>query len=195
MVTGVILAGGRSRRMGRNKALLPVGDRTLVEVIVARLREAALDPLLLVANTPEAYAHLGLQVVSDALPSGHPLVGIYSGVLHADGPAFVCACDMPFLNPALIRSMAALAEGVDAVVPRHNGNYEPLHAVYTPACLDAIRRSIAAQGRSTGFLTEVRIRVVEEDDLRRIDPELASFVNVNTPEEYADALTRIRLPR
>jgi len=195
MMTGVILAGGRNRRMGRNKALLPVGDRTLVEVIAARLREAGLDPLLLVANTPEAYAHLGLPVVPDALPSGHPLVGVYSGVLHADGPAFVCACDMPLLNPTLIHALAALADGVDAVVPRHDGEYEPLHAVYTPACLDAIRRCIAEQGRSTGFLTEVRVRVVEEDDLREIDPELRSFVNVNTPEEYADVLERLRLAR
>jgi len=190
MLTGVILAGGHSRRMGQNKALLPVGGRALVEVVAARLREAGLGPLVLVANDPEPYARTGLPVVPDALPPGHPLVGVYSGVLHAGGPAFVCACDMPFLSPALVAHMAALSDGVDAVVPRHGRKYEPLHAVYTPACLDAIRRCVAEGRRSAGFLADVRVRFVDRDEVRRFDPALLSFFNVNTPDEYADALAR-----
>lgn len=191
MLAGVILAGGHSRRMGRNKALLPVGDRTLVEIVAARVGDACGQPPLLVTNTAEDYARTGLRCIPDALPSGHPLVGVYSGLRHVSGPAFVCACDMPFLSAALIRHMAALTGDVDVVIPRHRGEYEPLHAIYTPACLPAIEQCIARGARTAGLLASVRVRIVEEDDIRRFDPELASFVNVNTPEEYAVLLERL----
>jgi len=186
-MTGVVLAGGRSRRMGRDKALLPIGGATLIELVVARLREVCGERLLLVTNTPEAYRQLGVQIVPDALPPGQSLVGIYTGLRHAGEPAFVCACDMPFLSPPLIRHMAALAEGADVVIPRHGGEYEPLHAVYTPACLDPIRRCVERQGRNIDFLAEVRVRIVDEPELRRFDPDLRSFANLNTPEDYAAA--------
>jgi molybdopterin-guanine dinucleotide biosynthesis protein A len=91
---------------------------------------------------------------------------------------------MPFLCPALIRHMGALAGSADVVIPRVI-DYEPLHAVYTPACLEPITRVLAAGGRNAGILAEVRARILEEPELRRFDPELRSFVNVNTPEEYA----------
>jgi molybdopterin-guanine dinucleotide biosynthesis protein A len=188
MLTGVILAGGQSRRMGRNKALLPFGESTVIEVIVARLRDACGDNLLLVTNTPGDYRRLGIPMVPDALPSGQSLVGIYTGVARAGGPAFVCGCDMPFLSPPLIRYMAALAPGVDVVIPRHDGEFEPLHAIYTPACLEPIRRCVERQGRSIDIVHEVRARVVEASEVRRFDPDLRSFLNVNTPEEYAQAL-------
>jgi molybdopterin-guanine dinucleotide biosynthesis protein A len=194
-ISGVILAGGRSRRMGRDKALLSVDGRTLVEIVADRLREAGADPLLVVTKAPERLGHLarvGLRVVEDALPSGHPLAGAYTGLLHANGPSFVCACDMPFLNSALIRFLAELANGADAVVPRHGRGYEPLHAVYTPACLDAMRRCVARHDATTGFLADVRVHVVEEADVRRFDPHLASFENVNTPQEFEAALVRLR---
>jgi molybdopterin-guanine dinucleotide biosynthesis protein A len=194
-LTGVILAGGRSRRMGRDKAFLPVGSRTLVEVIGERLREVCGERLLLVTNAPADYRHLGIRTVSDALPSGQSLVGIYTGILHARGPVFVCGCDMPFLNPALIRHLRSRLEDADVVMPRHGGDYEPLHAVYTRACLEPIRRCIERQGRSTDFLPEVRPLVVDEDELRRFDPDLRSFTNVNTPEEYAALLRRLESER
>lgn len=181
---GVILAGGESQRMGRTKALLPVGETTLIEAVIARLREACPE-ILIVTNTPELFRHLEVQMVPDALPGRQSLVGIYTGVLHTGGPAFVCACDMPFLNPALIRHLGSLADGVDVVIPRHHREYEPLHAVYTPACLEPIRRCAQRHGRNTGFLSDVRVRVVEVEEIRRFDPDLRSFVNVNTPEDYA----------
>ncbi len=192
-VTGVILAGGQSQRMGRDKAFLPVGGRTLIECVIARLHEACGERLLIVTNSPEPYRRLGLRIVSDALPPGQSLVGIYTGVLHAEEPAFVCACDMPFLNPALIRHMGALAQDADVVIPRHGGEYEPLHAVYAPACLDPIRRCVERQGRNIGFLPDVRVRVVDEEELRRFDPDLRSFVNVNTPEEYEELRSSLEL--
>ena len=171
--------------MGRDKAFLPFGGATLVEAVAARLREACAD-VLVVANNPDPYGALGLRAVPDALPERRSLVGIYTGVLHAGGPAFVCGCDMPFLCPALIRHMGALADSADAVIPRVR-DYEPLHAVYTPACLDAITRVLAAGGRNADVLRDVKTVVLEADELRRFDPELRSLVNLNTPEEYAAA--------
>lgn len=173
--------------MGRNKAFLPFGDATLIEAVIARLREACGD-LLLVTTAPDAYRHLGLPMVSDALPHGRSLAGIYTGVLHARGPAFICGCDMPFLNPALIRYLGGLSGDADVVIPAHGGVLEPLHAVYTPACREAILRCLERGGSNVGFLPDVRVRVVEEDELRRYDPALRSFVNVNTPSEYESAL-------
>lgn len=193
MTAGVILAGGQSRRMGRNKALLPVGPQTLIEIVIGRLREACTH-LLLVTNTPEVYRHLDIQMVPDALPERQSLVGIYTGILHTAEPAFVCACDMPFLNPRLIRFLLSLAEGADVVIPRHDGRYEPLHAVYAPACLDPIRRCVLRGGRSVDFLGEVRTRVVDADEIRRFDPDLRSFVNLNTSEDYAQLLRRAHAP-
>jgi molybdopterin-guanine dinucleotide biosynthesis protein A len=190
MATGVILAGGQSRRMGRDKAFLPLGSRTLIEVVIARLREACAD-LLLVTNTPDAYRRFGLRMVPDALPHRQSLVGIYTGILEAAQPAFVCACDMPFLSPPLVRHLVSLAGEADVVIPRHGGEYEPLHAVYTPACLEPIRRCIARGGRNVDFLTEVRTRVVDAEEIRRFDPDLRSFANLNTPEEYREVLREI----
>lgn len=187
---GVILAGGESRRMGRPKALLRVGESTLIEAVIGRLRGACSE-ILIITNTPELYRHLRLRMVPDALPGRQSLVGIFTGVLHMGGPAFVCACDMPFLNPALIRHLGSLADGVDVVIPRHGGDYEPLHAVYTPACLEPIRRSVQRRERNTGFLQEVKVRVVEVEEIRRFDPDLRSFVNVNTPEDYARIQTAV----
>lgn len=191
MLTGVILAGGRSRRMGRNKALLPVGRRTLIEIVRERLREVCGERLLLVTNSPADYRHLGMRMVPDAAPPGHSLVGIYTGVLHAGGPAFVCGCDMPSLNPTLIRYLASLIEDADVVMPRPGDEYEPLHAIYTPACLGPMRRCVERRGRSVDFLSEVRVRVVDAAALRRFDPTLESFTNLNTPEEYAAFVRRL----
>jgi molybdopterin-guanine dinucleotide biosynthesis protein A len=184
MLGGVVIAGGESRRMGRIKALLPIGGSTLIESVLARLREACPE-VLIVTNSPKLFGHLGVRMVPDALPGRQSLVGIYTGILHMGGPAFVCACDMPFLSPPLIRHLGALADDVDVVIPRRHGEYEPLHAVYTPACLEPIRRCVQRHGRNTGFLDEARVRVVEVEEIRRFDPELRSFVNVNTPEDYA----------
>jgi molybdopterin-guanine dinucleotide biosynthesis protein A len=185
-VIGVILAGGDSRRMGRDKAFLPFGGATLIERVASRLRDACTD-VLVVANSPAPYQALGLRTVPDALPERRSLVGIYTGIMHAGGPAFVCGCDMPFLCPALIRHLGALAESADVVIPRVK-DYEPLHAVYTPACLKPIKRVLAAGGRNADLLRDVTTTVLEAEDLRRFDPDLRSLVNLNTPEDYAAAL-------
>lgn len=169
--------------MGRDKAFLPFGAATLVETVAARLREACSD-VFVVANDPAPFQARGLRTVPDALPGRRSLVGIYTGILHAGGPAFVCGCDMPFLCPPLIRYMGTLADATDVVIPRVR-DYEPLHAVYTPACLGPVARVLASGGRNADILADVRARILGPDELRRFDPELRSLVNINTPEDYA----------
>ncbi len=172
--------------MGRDKAFLPFGGAALVERVAARLREAC-GEVLVVTKNPELYGALGLRAVRDALPDRRSLAGIYTGVLEAGGPAFVCGCDMPFLCSALVCHMGALAETADVVIPRVR-DYEPLHAVYTPACLEPIKRVLADGGRNTDVLRGLRVRELDAGELRRFDPDLRSLMNVNTPEDYASAL-------
>lgn len=184
---GVILAGGESRRMGRDKAFLPFGGATLVERVAARLRDAC-DDVVIVTNNPEPYEALGLRAVRDALLHRRSLAGIYTGVLQAGGTAFVCGCDMPFLCPALVRHMGTLADAADVVIPRVR-DYEPLHAVYTPACLAPITRVLAEGGRNADVLRHLNVVELAADELRRFDPDLRSLLNINTPEDYASALS------
>ncbi|HKX18825.1 MAG TPA: molybdenum cofactor guanylyltransferase [bacterium] len=186
-VIGVIVAGGESRRMGRDKAFLPFGGTTLVERVAARLRDAC-DDVVIVTNNLVPYEALGLRAVHDALPHRRSLAGIYTGVLQAGGPVFVCGCDMPFLCPALVRHMGVLAEAADVVIPRVL-DYEPLHAVYTPACLAPMKRVLAEGGRNADVLRGLTVVELGAAELRRLDPDLRSLLNINTPEEYASALS------
>lgn len=195
-VTGVVLAGGRSSRMGTNKALLEVGGVRLIDGAVATLR-AIFPEVLLIANDPEAYVSLGLPVFPDLLPGKGPLGGLYTAVSAAHHPwAFCLACDMPFANPTLIRYLASLAEEFDVVVPRTPEGVQPLHALYGKTCLPAMRRHLDEDRLKIDRLYDgLRVRYVEEDEMRPHDPELLSFWNLNTRGELAQARARARLRR
>ena len=191
----IILAGGQSRRMGRNKALLRLAaDRpTLIEEVVATV--APLGPILLVTNTPDTYAFLDLPMVPDARPGAGALGGLYSGLEAATAPFnLVVACDMPFLQPALLRALADQPRDYDVLIPRWQeaGQTKPqletLHAIYSRACLPAIAAHLdAGDLRLISFFPDVRVRYVDEPELRQSDPTLQSFRNLNTPDELAEA--------
>lgn len=188
-VTGVIQAGGRSTRMGgQPKALLGLGGKRIIERVVDAVG-AVLDDLLLVTNTPERYAFLGLPMVPDAFPEGGALGGIYSGLRAVGGDAaFTVACDMPFLHPAIVRMVVERAGEGDVVIPRTGVQLETMHAVYGKRCLPAMEARLrAGQLKIVGFFPDVR--VVELDSAAMAShraPEVA-FMNVNTPEELARA--------
>lgn len=185
-MTGVILAGGQSRRMGQDKALLHIGRRTIIERVVEVLSRVC-DPLLVVTNSPSSYAFLGLEMLGDLLPGRGALGGIYSALFFSPTPrAFVVACDMPLLNPDLISHLLAQPSRWDVVVPRVGEWLEPLHAVYSRRCLPRVEELLLAGGRKiTDFYSRVRVLEVPEEDLRRVDPELRSLMNVNTREDLA----------
>jgi len=178
------MAGGKSRRMGRDKAWLDLGDgRPIVQRVIDVLRDVA-DEVFLVAND-ERFATLGLRVVPDRFPEGGALGGIATGVGAATHDrVLVAACDMPFLRPDVFRLLIARSEGYDVVIPKVGDDLETLHALYAKACLPAMEHALGAgKMRIVSFLGEVRVLELGEDELRRVDPGLASFTNVNTPEE------------
>jgi molybdopterin-guanine dinucleotide biosynthesis protein A len=193
-LTGAILAGGRSRRMGRPKALLPVGGVPMV-ARVARALGRVCRHVLAVSDDPAPLAFLGVPVIPDAFPGRGPLGGLQAALAAATTPyVAVAACDMPFLNPAVVAYLAGKAVGWDGAVPAGVGpagsmGYEPLCAVYARGCLGAVEARLrAGDGRMTSFFPDVRLRPVPREELERVDPGLRSFWNANTPEEYEAAL-------
>ncbi|HXH13048.1 MAG TPA: molybdenum cofactor guanylyltransferase [Alphaproteobacteria bacterium] len=187
-VTGVILAGGKSRRMGRDKAFLPFGRGVLIERVIAVLRRVT-DEILLITNTPEQYHRFALPMFADVIPEAGSLGGIYTGLVYARTPYSLClACDMPFVKPEFLRFLCGIAPEADVVIPRNADDFQPLCAVYAQACREPIQQCIQ-RGRLkiTNFFDQVRVRVVEGEELARYDPQDLMFFNANTPEEYEQA--------
>jgi len=201
-LAGVVVAGGQSRRLGQDKRRLRLwGDDgpTLLAHTLGVLAPLCAE-LVVVLNDPEAWPGLPARAVPDAYPDAGALGGIYSGLAAAQAPrAIVVAADMPLLSPAVLRAMLAAGGEYDAIVPRSPRperarnvlDLEPLHAVYTRACLAPLRSTLdAGRRRIIDFLDQVRVRVVEPAELAAADPEGRSFRNINTPEEL-DEVRRI----
>lgn len=196
-----ILAGGQSRRMGRDKALLEFGGRPLLARVIERAAGVAGEMLLIATQRPE-YAPFGLRVVPDRYPQCGSLGGIFTAVSEAaNACCLVLACDMPFINPDFLEYMAQQPRDYDVLVPalpaeRSNQStketLETLHAIYSKECLPAMERQLR-EGvlKVAGFFSEVRVQRIPEETIRRFDPQLLSFFNANTPEEFEWARRRL----
>jgi molybdopterin-guanine dinucleotide biosynthesis protein A len=186
-VTGVILAGGKSSRMGSNKALLPYRGGRFIESIHRQL-SGLFDEVLVVTNSPEQYAFLGCRMVSDLYRDMGALAGLHSGLVHSRTPhIFAVACDMPYLNDAVIRTLAARRHQMEVIIPEGNNGLEPLHAVYSRSCLPAMETALqTGKRRLISFFPEVQVMIVPGDTIRFVDPHLDSFRNINTPADYYD---------
>ncbi len=189
-VSAAIMAGGKSRRMGQDKAWIELDGEPLIARVAMVLAQVA-DEVIVVANDPR-YGSLGLRVVPDRFPEGGALGGIATGVsAAAHERVLVAACDLPFLSAEVWRVLLEHRFEADVVIPKVGGEFETLHAVYTKACVAPMERALAAgKMRVISFFDEVRVQPVEERELREVDPTLRSFTNVNTPEELAAALQR-----
>lgn len=187
-MTGIVLAGGKSSRMGVNKAFIEFGGKRLIEATVECLK-ALFPEVLIIANDPPLYTYLGVKVTSDLIPDSGSLGGIYTGLSAATYPTcFFVACDMPFLNVELIKLLVREAEGWDVVVPRVKGELQPLHAVYAKSCLPLMKQSIDASVlKIARFFPKAKVKIIEEPALRAVDPYLFGFMNVNTPLELEQA--------
>ncbi len=188
MVTGVLLAGGRASRMGgRDKAFAAVGGEPIA-VRTIRLFRGLFPQVLVATNRPDRFRHLEVETVPDRFFDCGPLAGVHAALLASHHPhVFVAACDMPGLDPAVIRYLVArIRPGVDAVVPRWENDIEPLHAVYAARALGTIEECLRS-GRCAlrDFLPRVTVDYVDEDVLRAIGPAARSMTNVNTLEELA----------
>lgn len=188
-VTAAILAGGKSTRMGTNKAVLQVHGRPMIEQVCAAVASLCRETIL-VTNTPEEYAHLQLPMFGDQFPEHGSLGGLYTAVQAARWPhVLVVACDMPLLNPALLAYLIAVRHAADAIVPQWDEFPEPLHAIYAKSCASAMRACLQAKRlKITSFFGACAVRLVSRAEIEVFDPTGMSFRNVNTPEELAAVL-------
>ena len=188
-VTAAILAGGKSTRMGTNKAVLRVRGRPMIEHACAAVASLCRETIL-VTNTPEEYAHLQLPMFGDQFPEHGSLGGLYTAVQAARWPhVLVVACDMPLLNPALLAYLIAVRHAADAIVPQWDEFPEPLHAIYAKSCASAMRACLQAKRlKITSFFDACAVRLVSRAEIEVFDPTGMSFRNVNTPEELAAVL-------
>jgi molybdopterin-guanine dinucleotide biosynthesis protein A len=173
---------------GQPKALLELGGSRIIERVLDAIRPVV-DDVLVVTNTPELYAFLGLPMVADAYPDHGSLGGIYSGLAAAPGDvAFTVACDMPFVHPEVARLVVARAGEADVVVPRVRDQLETLHAAYARPCLPHIEARLrAGRLKIVGFFEDVRVIEIPEAEVARWRAPDVAFMNVNTPEELARA--------
>jgi molybdopterin-guanine dinucleotide biosynthesis protein A len=184
-VSVAILAGGQSRRMGRDKAFLPVGGCPVIERVIQRVMPLS-DDVTIITNTPERYHHLGCRIESDVYPGKGSLGGIYTAIHVARcSYCLVVACDMPFLNPDLLRHLMTLTPDFDVVIPCIKAFPETMHAIYGKGCLEPIeRRLLIDHLKIIAFFEDVRVCYVERNDVARFDPNFYSFLNMNTPADW-----------
>lgn len=186
--TSIILAGGRSLRLGHDKVLETVGSRSLLEKVVESVVPLSSEVIIVTGkerSIPRLERYPDLRVETDILPGKGPLVGIYTGLrVSATFCNLVVASDMPFLNQALLRYMMGLSDGFDVVAPRVGDKVEPLHSVYNRSCLETIETMIEKGELGVHkLLPLVNTRYVGEEEITRFDPKQLSFFNVNTAKD------------
>jgi molybdopterin-guanine dinucleotide biosynthesis protein A len=183
-MTGIILSGGKNRRMGTNKAFLKIDGERLIDRTVRIFREIFKE-IILVTNSPLEYLDQDVEIVTDIYKGKGALGGIFTGIFHAAGSEnFVAACDMPYLNRSFIEYMAGLAKGYDIVVPHTAEGFQPLHAIYSKNCLAPIKKLLLEDKlKVSGFFKGRKIFMIEEEILRSFDPEGRMFFNVNTKDD------------
>ena len=185
-----IIAGGQSRRMGRDKAFVQLHGKAMIEHVIARSSDLGQAETILITNKRDRYAHLGLPMYSDILPDKGSLGGIYTALMRAQAPyVLVLACDMPFISGDLLRFMIAqINDETDIVVPRVDGYPQGMHAIYSKACLEPIRKQLEANRlKIIRFYDAMRVRYLDEADYGSYDPDARSFTNLNTPGELEQA--------
>ena len=196
-ISCVVLAGGKGLRLGQDKALETIGNKSLLHWVVSYL-SLFKSNIIIVTAEKQSLSQLTdypqLRIVTDAYPDKGPLAGICTGLAASDSfYNLVVACDMPFLNYALLDYMLQISADFDLVIPRLGDMVEPLHAVYSKTCLPPIK-SLLEQGNLSirGLFSLVRVRYVEATEINRFDPEHLSFFNINTEADLDKARQMIK---
>ena len=191
-VTGIILAGGKGLRLGREKALEKIGKKRLIDRVIDSLKKVCQEILVITSqgqsNKIES-AHLDVKIVVDLYPGKSALGGIYTGLLKSTTfNNLVVACDMPFLNSKILHYMIDSTPGFDVVVPRMNNTVEPLHAIYSLNCIQAIEKLLNENKLAVSeILKLVKTNYIDSYELKKFDPELLSFFNINTQADLIRA--------
>ncbi len=192
-MTGIVLAGGHSRRLGRNKAREYFGERMLIERVVGTLSPLCRD-ILLVSSEEQydaiASINLNVRVVVDLYPGKAAFGGLYTGLVYSTEPhGLVVACDMPFLNGKLLSYLVGLTDDFDLIVPVVEGLREPLHAVYAKKCLPYIKKLLdEGELQMLKLFDLVKTLYVPEEEINKYDPQHLSFININTPQDMEKAI-------
>ena len=177
----VILAGGQSSRMGRDKSFVSLGSASMIEKIIEVLRSSFAEQIMIISNKPEEYKHLGFPVYKDIIENAGPLGGIYAALNYsAFCENLIVACDMPMITKQLINILTSSVDGHDAAVPVMDGYFEPFPAVYKKTCLSGITRCLeAGNNRVTCFYDSIQINPIY------LDACLTGkeFTNINTPKQ------------
>jgi molybdopterin-guanine dinucleotide biosynthesis protein A len=188
--TGVILAGGKNSRFsGKNKALVHVGGKRILDRIY-EVFTILFDKIILVTNDPVQYMEWDFDIVTDIFPIRSSLTGIHTGLFYITTPyAFFAACDIPFIKKELIEILLDSVEpSIDIVIPETSKGLEPLCSVYSKRCLKPVEEQLEKQSlKIERMFQKVRVKKISEDILRTIDQDLLSFSNINTPDDLTRA--------
>ena len=193
-VTSIILAGGRSSRLGREKLAEVIAGKSLIERAIGSLSSLSQEIIIVISqkqarSSLSSYIYPKAKTVVDLYPQKGSLIGIYTGLVRSSNLLnLAVACDMPFLNLELLCYMVKIAPGFDVIIPRIDDQMEPLHAVYSKNCIGPMEKLIK-QGnlKITGFFSSVKVKYVEKEELDRLDPERLSFFNINTESDLKKA--------
>lgn len=179
-VSGSVLCGGKSSRMGVDKMCVPLAGRPLLEHVLDQVQSVFAGVMISVRSGVPC-TQKDLPVVRDVLQVESPLAGIHASLINAQGKNIVVAAvDMPLVQPALLRLLAEESAGVDVVVPKVGGFLEPLLAAYSPACIHQIEKTLAEENRRVvSFYDSVQVKILPEEQVRQADPGLISFCNIN----------------
>ncbi len=188
-ISCIILAGGENARMGREKAFLKIGERTIIEEQKDTLSKI-FDEIIIVANNQKYFDKINTKVVTDIIPDSGPKGGLYSGLaVSSNIHSFVIGCDMPFINLKFIDYMIKQIGENDIVIPLSSKGIETLFAVYSLNCLETIRRQIEFTNlKLLDILNFFKVRYISQEEVEKFDPKEFSFFNVNSPKDYEEAL-------
>ena len=196
-ISCIVLAGGRGARLGYNKAQVIVGKKSLFQRVLHSIGFVKGEVIVVISEKQPFAWLIGYprhKIVTDIYPGRGPLGGIFTGLIVSKSLYnLVVACDMPFLNQALLSYMIQLAAGFDMVIPRLDDMVEPLHAVYSKNCLAPIEHMIKQDNLSVNrLLSLVTVRYVDNDEIERFDPKHLSFFNINTEADLKTARELVR---
>jgi len=183
-ISGIILSGGKSIRMGENKAFIKINGIPIIQRIYNLFRKL-FEETIIVANEKELFHNFDAKIYSDIIPQKGALGGLYTGLFFSSFKySFCVACDMPFLNESLIKFLIKNIGDYDVIVPQTKDGFHPLHAIYSKKCLQPIKKIIDENKyKIIDLYPMVNVKIIDEKEFSFLDPKMESFININTPEE------------
>jgi molybdopterin-guanine dinucleotide biosynthesis protein A len=183
-ISGIILSGGKSLRMGENKAFIEVEGIPIINRIYSLFKDL-FQEVIIVTNQRELFSNFESKIYSDLIPDKGVLGGLYTGIFFSPFfYSFCVACDMPFIKTGVVQYLIKNIGEDDVIVPRTKDGFQPLHAIYSKNCLEPIKKIIEnGSYKIIDLYSMVKVKIIKEDDFIHLDPLRESFININTPEE------------